>query len=407
MKVVALTEMEDHLLSQGWGGDWLNGQDAEAMVIVRNHVQQWLATGMPYTADENGHIKVDPVEVMNWMIQQGLNGADTFWRDRYVSSEQQLYVQIRGMSNGSIPKPIQCPSRRFRIRIERHYNVEKPAGVRMRLRLPVPFNGVGQTVHELLMDQEPPWQSELAPGRVEWGVPLGWHGMARLGLQATVECWPDASLSATLTEDERVRLTRMDEGFIENLPDIVNLSRQLQADNRDPLSFAQSAYKWTLRNLRFGSVDYGLLPERGALQEILRQGRADCQLWSAIFCAVCRASGVPARVISGYQLHKERPFHHYWAQAWIDGAGWRNWDSATWRLSAAGEFPEWEELFDGHMEPRLVLQVLPQTFFGTGSIRFPAHWHMLYRPAEHGIATSYVDSQTGQLIFEERCTLLP
>jgi hypothetical protein len=111
-------------------------------------------------------------------------------------------------------------------------------------------------------------------------------------------------------------------------------------------------------------------------------------------------------MLSGYQLHRERPFHHFWAQAWIEGLGWKNWDSSTWRLAAAGQDPQWFELFNGHMEVRLVLQILPRSFTGTGSIRFPRHWHMLYQPTDEGVATRFINSSTQQLIYEERCNIL-
>lgn len=64
--------------------------------------------------------------------------------------------------------------------------------------------------------------------------------------------------------------------------------------------------------------------------EALEQGSGVCQDHAHIFCAVCRALGVPARYVSGYMTHG--PGHaahaasHAWAEALIDHLGWVGFD---------------------------------------------------------------------------------
>jgi transglutaminase-like putative cysteine protease len=64
--------------------------------------------------------------------------------------------------------------------------------------------------------------------------------------------------------------------------------------------------------------------------EALEQGGGVCQDHAHIFCAVCRALGVPARYVSGYltqgQGHDAHASSHAWAEAFVDHLGWVGFD---------------------------------------------------------------------------------
>lgn len=64
--------------------------------------------------------------------------------------------------------------------------------------------------------------------------------------------------------------------------------------------------------------------------EALDQGRGVCQDHAHIFCAVCRALGVPARYVSGYFTHglghQAHAASHAWAEAFVDSLGWVGFD---------------------------------------------------------------------------------
>jgi transglutaminase-like putative cysteine protease len=59
-----------------------------------------------------------------------------------------------------------------------------------------------------------------------------------------------------------------------------------------------------------------------------------CQDHAHVFVACCRRVGIPARYVSGY-LAAERPGEgdamasHAWAEAWLEGEGWRGYDVAN------------------------------------------------------------------------------
>jgi transglutaminase-like putative cysteine protease len=88
-------------------------------------------------------------------------------------------------------------------------------------------------------------------------------------------------------------------------------------------------------------VDYqpGITHSATAATEAFGARAGVCQDHAHIFVACCRRLDVPARYVSGY-LGSDSPTDgrmasHAWAEAWIDGEGWRSYDIAN-RLRPAG-----------------------------------------------------------------------
>lgn len=373
---------------------------------MRECLSGWIRNGLPFQPGEDGQPRFNPVEVINWIVDQGMQGRDPFWKERYIGTERSQVQQLHGVQGDSVPALSPVQARRFRFRLERNYKLNQPAGERVRLRIPKPIDGPGQKICDLQVDDFPDWQHQESDGRVEWRVPQGWHGEICLGLVATVECMPDAQLSYPLDTRERAMLTRLDEGWIEGLPEVMALADSLDLVDDTPLAVAKAAYTAVGRSVRLGAVHYADLPLRGALRTVLQEGWADCQMAAALFCALCRAHGIPARLVSGYPLYEGRRSHHFWAQAWIEDQGWRHWDFVSWQMAQAGQDLQWRDLFNGHQEWRLVLQIFPRLFTGPGSVPFPAQWHMLHQTCENGSSTQYVSCTNGQLIYAERLSLL-
>jgi len=75
----------------------------------------------------------------------------------------------------------------------------------------------------------------------------------------------------------------------------------------------------------------GFMPnEIGALQALMtRQG--DCSEYSALFVALCRAKGIPARRCTGFLVNESlqpSKIFHAWLEAYLDGYGWVPFDPA-------------------------------------------------------------------------------
>ena len=60
----------------------------------------------------------------------------------------------------------------------------------------------------------------------------------------------------------------------------------------------------------------------------LSQGSGTCRDFAVLFVAVCRAVGIAARFVSGYQEGDPEGPHdlHAWAEAYVPGGGWRGFD---------------------------------------------------------------------------------
>ncbi len=60
-----------------------------------------------------------------------------------------------------------------------------------------------------------------------------------------------------------------------------------------------------------------------------RDRKGSCRDFTVLFMEVCRAAGLAARFVSGYQegdLEKAEHYLHAWAEVYLPGAGWRGYD---------------------------------------------------------------------------------
>jgi transglutaminase-like putative cysteine protease len=101
-------------------------------------------------------------------------------------------------------------------------------------------------------------------------------------------------------------------------PTIKAKAAEITGNERLPYPKAQRIYNWLISNLRFEANSvYG-----GAL-EALDEKRADSYRASLLFCALARASGIPAQPVAGVIVNRNKDtIKHYWAEFWLDGFGW-------------------------------------------------------------------------------------
>ena len=94
-------------------------------------------------------------------------------------------------------------------------------------------------------------------------------------------------------------------------------SRRLTADATGSLEAAHRLFREVATSYRYAYP----VASRGAL-EMLRAKRGDCGQFVALFVALCRAAGIPARPVVGTLLGAHPWSGHVWAELWIDEAGW-------------------------------------------------------------------------------------
>jgi transglutaminase-like putative cysteine protease len=93
---------------------------------------------------------------------------------------------------------------------------------------------------------------------------------------------------------------------------------------------------------RLRAIDRSEGPARSA-SETLQAGEGACRDFAVLFCAACRALGLAARFVSGYECEAARdPAHaymHAWAEVYLPGGGWRGFDPSRGLAVAASHVP--------------------------------------------------------------------
>ena len=91
-----------------------------------------------------------------------------------------------------------------------------------------------------------------------------------------------------------------------------------------------AAFLWQLNGALFEFAH--TIREDGPAEEpatTLAARSGSCRDLTVLFCAACRARGIPARFVSGYEREAafQMPSHmHAWAEVYLPGGGWRGYD---------------------------------------------------------------------------------
>lgn len=87
----------------------------------------------------------------------------------------------------------------------------------------------------------------------------------------------------------------------------------------DPLTTSRQIYQWVADNIEYA----GYIQEQRGVLYALQHRKGDCTEYADLFVALARASGIPARTVSGY-VHGESAVlkardYHDWAEFYHDG----------------------------------------------------------------------------------------
>jgi hypothetical protein len=235
-------------------------------------------------------------------------------------------------------------------------------------------------------------QIKLSPGRME--VRMVASGEAEATMGATLEFIvglqePRPGLGHE-NPDSALYLSDR-EGLIVVSERIRALAHTLAGSDSPALDAVRAFWDYILGTLIFGCVHYDQIDFALPCDWILDSGWFDCQLGAALFVALCRARGIPARVISGYLLYRVAPMKHYWAEAWIEGQGWTPFDFISWDLSLGGRDVEWRDRYFGRLDYRLISERMPREFTGALGVPVPEAWCMLQSARDGGVANNFMD----------------
>jgi hypothetical protein len=385
-RILPEAELVEMLVLAGWAFEVAAGRRETAERETRAALARWIAAGLGFRTAASGERRFDPVEVVQMLKWLGLRGEDSFWADRYVATGRALVEALTGP--------------RFEIAYQRSFDLSRFApDARLRLRAPMPLR---DDLDDLDFSPLPiegfADEAVLRDGYMEVRGPPPLEGHASLGFAASF-AMTAAGETPPLSREARELYLRPTEGLIQVAPEVAALAQRLAG--ADPGETVAGFWNHLLDELICGPIRYSDLQGRPPVQWVLEKGWYDCQLGSALLASLCRAQGVPARLVGGHLLYPLAPTNHFWTEIWFEGEGWRSYDLLCWDLSAAGRDAAWRDRFAGAVDARLVTQRLPLAFTGPMSVRFPAAWQMTQASFGEGIAVTYRDVEDGSLIFRE------
>ena len=122
--------------------------------------------------------------------------------------------------------------------------------------------------------------------------------------------------------------------------------RTIIGNERLPFPRAQRIYNWLVSNIKVqADLISDNVTEAGVVLEALGNKAADSFSVSLLFCALARATEIPAQPVAGVIIDRwGNATKHFWAEFWLDGFGWVPLDIAL----GAGVSPPEFNIRDDH-----------------------------------------------------------
>ncbi len=129
------------------------------------------------------------------------------------------------------------------------------------------------------------------------------------------------------TDDPVYRYYTRSQEFAELTPEVIQLARDIVGAETNPCLQARAIYSWCANN-----ISYVYPPDRGILNSLPRR-TGDCGEYSLVFVALCRAVGIPARVVNGRWCCAAKKNYHVWNEFYLPNYGWLPADATDGRIT--------------------------------------------------------------------------
>jgi Transglutaminase-like superfamily len=403
-RTVSEQQIIDILLVAAFVYELNSGERQSAVARIRSALEAWIELGLGYRTTDRGERMFDPVEVVNRMKWAGYRGLDDFWINHFVATGRAFFGEWDAPP-GSHSRPHRREPARFSVSLRRIFNLDGiGVGQKLRLRLPLPLSQSSEQV-EIESQVSPNLSARIArsEGRLDFQFAAPPEPVVEIAakLSFTTDGLSRDDVPGHLASERRDVYLRTSEGLIRVTPRIQALAHELAGTDRSHSEIATRFFHYIIDELMCGMVHYDQVNVDAPGDWVLDGGWYDCQLGSALFTSMCRACGIPARILSGHMLYRLAPGFHYWAEVWIDEQGWTPFDFLTWDLSQGGRDIAWRNSFAGTIDYRMVTQCFPLAFTGPMSVRFPAAWHLVNRPSPTGMDINFIELE-GKLIYCDR-----
>ncbi len=383
------------LMLHGCAFDVDAGDRSGARTRCLEAIETWIAQGLGFAREANGQRLFDPVEVICFVKWSGAQGHDRFWQDHWIRTARGL---VEGLSEAHGIAGFHVELKRtFDLR---HFDVGKV----VRLRLPLPLRSAYHQEFDIRPSMMPGLSETVtqSEGRLEVRLAVPDNRIVTMGadIELAARLPTHATNTAPLDTQDAELYLRPIEDLIRVTPRVQSLAAELAGD-KSPQAAVKAFWDFMLDKLRLGAVRYDELKPETAVEVMLDGGWSDCQLGAALFISLCRAHGLPSRMIGGYFLYRLAPSKHYWAEVWIEGRGWLPYDWIGWDLSEAGRDIAWRDRFAANCDYRMVTECFPHSFTGPMSVRFPSGWQMLETATDRGSEIAFSDVSDGSLIYRD------
>ena len=377
------------------------GQGEEARGLAAEALDRWVRSGLPHGIDADAARRFDPAEVINGFKWAALQGQDDFWRECWIATGRRLTTDFAAQDPGEGAAIRASLTRRFDL-------AAAPDDAELLLRAPAPLAGPDHALTDFDPRVAEPVMGrvEVSDGRITARLRRGSLDLVTLGWSATLApAAPESEASVLSPEDAELYL-RPAEGLIQVGPRIRELAA-LWADGLGGWDAALAFRRGIGASFCLGVVGYESFDARGAMDWVLDHGWFDCVLGSALLVSLCRAGGLPARLVGGHFLYPLGPSNHTWAEVWVRGRGWRAADLAGWDLSAGDADADWQGSFTGRIDRRMVTERPPRRVMGPMSLRLPPAWRVLQSGVAGGLEIRVVDAASGRTAFTDRVRVEP
>lgn len=360
---------------------------------IRNDSDDAAAEQLRHVYSQQLPCKADPVGTFNQVIARGLEGSSRLWEDCLVATGRWL---VDGLT-GSRRDLVALPPARFTVNFRRLYNASRvPKGTAIRARLPLPIED--EHLSELKVAPLSGIDVVRKPTFLEAKLPS--PGVGRIEIGAVFNFLARAGTPQGSADEDVKRWLLPDEGLIRATAKVRSLAAQLRQPGAPAFEQVMVFREYLIDTMACGMVPPECYRDRHAVDWAIESGWFDCRIGAALLASLCRATGIPARLVGGYLLW-DAPTEHYWMEAWVPGHGWTPFDLLAWDLSAGGKDREWRALYAGALDYRMKTQIFPDDFTGHPGVGLGDDWQRVWRAIPNGAETRFL-SGDGEPIYADR-----
>lgn len=160
-------------------------------------------------------------------------------------------------------------------------------------------------------------------------------------------------LNRYLTEEDKIEV---------NDPIVQSYASKIKGETKEEI--VQNIYEFTQKHMT-----YKLLQGVSGAKKALRERVGKCSEFSAIMIALCRAKGIPARLVIGH-IAREQNTKHNWVEVYFDEYGWVTFDPTaqpmTVNIYKNGKLIRQEQ--------RMNTSKIPVKYIATGKNLFSPYW---------------------------------